>query len=874
MKPAATLWTILILGLLTVIYTQQIQAAPATAGMMVLPSQQSTPSTPTALPPSVSGNRANATPFTAAQANGTCPNLVANGDFEQEIDWSIYPEENGTYDKRYANSGVQSLSLKTFDGRSTSFWQTLTIPANASQLTLEFDSLIVTGTADQNVMVTIYDAYFVPLQTLPLTYSCDCDWLHFTPMLNRAKLAGHTIKLEFSVAANGAIDEVNFDNIALKVCQSGPTATPLPLPFLLAPQGEITTDTPSFSWRAMPGAVNYLLWVNEYSEPNNNGKIDQEFSPAEANCASGTTCTVNPGVRFHPNGGRWWITAYFDSGAIASESIGSTFTINPNGTPSLTATPTTSATLPPSPTATQLPPTTATPTVTATETASATPPTISATPTATAPVTPTSTGVGDGYENDDSCAQARTIPADSSNQRHSFHRPADIDWVRFTADAQTQYRIEVTIPDGSAADVVLELHLDCANAPTVLWNKTFAPGVQLDFEAKTSGPIFLRFSNQDSNTGDEGVTYDLSVRSLSAEPKGGAVIIVAGRLRDNDLLQRNIHYVTDRVYQIFQAQGYTNDDIYYLATDAGLTGHDAAATKEKLAFAITEWAATKVGPHQALTLYLMDHGGIDKFYLDGANQLIVTPAELNAWLTAFETSVPTANVNIILEACYIGSFISLPDSISSTNRVIIASSDDSWSAYASRDGAYFSDHFLTALQQGRNLFSSFAEAKQDVNHYFAYQNPWLDANGNGMPNEQEDFIIAADRGFAYAGTLLDDSWPPYIVGATAPITIAKQHGQISVEVRDDNAVDSVWAVVYAPSYVAPNNEQELTRETAPTMLLTAQGNDRYEVEYPAFDEVGTYRILIHAKDRLGNLARPVEMTVEVGSRIYLPLVAR
>jgi hypothetical protein len=120
---------------------------------------------------------------------GACPNLIANGDFEQQSEWSTYPDENVTYDRRYASSGAQSISLQTFDGRATSLWQRLTIPANASQLTLTFDSRIVTGAVDNNVIVTIYDIDFARLQTFRLTYNCNCDWLSFAPELDRALLA-------------------------------------------------------------------------------------------------------------------------------------------------------------------------------------------------------------------------------------------------------------------------------------------------------------------------------------------------------------------------------------------------------------------------------------------------------------------------------------------------------------------------------------------------------------------------------------------------------------------------------------------------------------------------------------------------------------
>jgi hypothetical protein len=84
-------------------------------------------------------------------------------------------------------------------------------------------------------------------------------------------------------------------------------------PVLISPKGEITTTTPIFSWQATPGANSYKLWVNEYSNPNIPGKINRDFTPAQANCTSGTTCTASPGVSFARASAEWWVTANYSN---------------------------------------------------------------------------------------------------------------------------------------------------------------------------------------------------------------------------------------------------------------------------------------------------------------------------------------------------------------------------------------------------------------------------------------------------------------------------------------------------------------------------------------------------------------------------------
>lgn len=95
-----------------------------------------------------------------------------------------------------------------------------------------------------------------------------------------------------------------------------PPATPAPSngPVLLSPSGAITTAKPTFKWRAVPGATRYLLWVNEYSDPNVPGKIRAEYSATAAGCNSDTTCKAQPRVRLSV-AGEWWVTASMGDGS-------------------------------------------------------------------------------------------------------------------------------------------------------------------------------------------------------------------------------------------------------------------------------------------------------------------------------------------------------------------------------------------------------------------------------------------------------------------------------------------------------------------------------------------------------------------------------
>jgi hypothetical protein len=252
----------------------------------------------------------------------------------------------------------------------------------------------------------------------------------------------------------------------------------------------------------------------------------------------------------------------------------------------------------------------------------------------------------------------------------------------------------------------------------------------------------------------------------------------------------------------------------------------------------------------------------------------VSPDEIDGWLDILETAAPGVKVNVIVEACYSGSFIDLNDSLSGSGRVVIASTGASAPAWSSDKGAVFSDAFLEALGRGMSLHDSFEEGKGAA--HARGQIPWLDDDGDGSPNETEDGQEAAVRGFAYAGTLAGEKWPPYVVRAEVG-PVEGSTAVITAEVKDDENVLSVWAVVYKPSYTPPEPGPEMVQETLPTVTLLDQDKDEvYTGLYEGFDEIGEYRVVVYAVDNEELEGRPKEVKVSTGQgyEVYLPLVLR
>jgi hypothetical protein len=228
-------------------------------------------------------------------------------------------------------------------------------------------------------------------------------------------------------------------------------------------------------------------------------------------------------------------------------------------------------------------------------------------------------------------------------------------------------------------------------------------------------------------------------------------------------------------------------------------------------------------------------------------------------------------VNVIIDACNSGSFISLPQKVTKPGRVVITSTSADAPAWTSGAGVLFSDAFFSALGEGMSLFGAFDAAERATLLSRPDQTPWLDSDGDELPNEQKDWEEAARRGFSH-GHLPDGEWIPYVVQVEVR-GLEGGRGEIWAEVRDDVGVDDVWAVVYPPSYVSPQPSDELVAEPLP-VTLHAQGNDWYGGLYGAFDEAGLYQVIVYATDEGALKSRPRKIEVRTGWSMYLPALCK
>lgn len=250
-------------------------------------------------------------------------------------------------------------------------------------------------------------------------------------------------------------------------------------------------------------------------------------------------------------------------------------------------------------------------------------------------------------------------------------------------------------------------------------------------------------------------------------------------------------------------------------------------------------------PDRPNVIYFSGHGHFDEIDINGDLNDNVRADSLGAWIDQAGLDGATPLV-IILEACNAGSLIE-ELSIGRDNRVFIASggSDDVSNFWEQES---FSTKFWEGVWNGRSLWASFESARSWVNEHGQQQNPILDANGDGRPNEFSDRVIADE---IYLGGRTQG-------GATLPVILDSPIGvdvfgdSALVEIVCNGAMENVWYRIYP---VDGLGEPELLHWG----LMRSVGSNRYRALMTGLSDLTSqenYLIEFNALDDFVNLALP------------------
>lgn len=346
----------------------------------------------------------------------------------------------------------------------------------------------------------------------------------------------------------------------------------------------------------------------------------------------------------------------------------------------------------------------------------------------------------------------------------------------------------------------------------------------------------------------------------AGDPK--AIIVAGGGDYAGNTLWNATQICTNYAYRVLTYQGYSKENIYYLSSDADLDldGNgvfddvDLDATGTNLKQAITDWAKDA----DDLVIYITDHGGDKTFRISGTE--LISASELDSWLDQVETVI-SGKVSLIYDACQSGSFLSEMTPNSGKSRIVLASAKADESAYFTSQGSLsFSYLFWGNIFNGMSIGDAFYAAQNAISYTYTNQTPVLDDSNNGVGNEIDDGIIAADT---YIGNAVVSAADIPLIGSVSQDQTITDNGTSATltasNVTDANGISRVWAVITPPGSMSPDPSQPVL--SLPVLDMAAKGGSSYEGTYENFFDKGIYNIAVYASDNYGIISFPVKTSV-------------
>ncbi len=334
-----------------------------------------------------------------------------------------------------------------------------------------------------------------------------------------------------------------------------------------------------------------------------------------------------------------------------------------------------------------------------------------------------------------------------------------------------------------------------------------------------------------------------------------AVIVAGGGpYAGNSLWQTTLSH-TNEAYRTLITQGISKDRIRYLAdTRQDLDGngemddiHDIASNAS-VAEAI-QWA----GDASELILYMVDHGGQQKFRMQGNE--ILTASELNTHLAGLE-----GKLTMIYDACNSGSFV---DILSAAGRTIITSSTAEQNAYFLSGGAIsFSGVFWQQILMGNDLQAAFDTTKKVLSYMHQPQTPLVSAEGSATDSSAlAQRYIGVGRQYQHRA--------PEVKHAQAKI----ENNAIVISadvIKGQVDTAKVWAFVLSKDAAIRADAQPMI--DLPTVGLTLIAPGKYRGTFDEVVSAGEHQLVIYASDRLGMSSLPAFVEIEaqdIGNKAIL-----
>jgi hypothetical protein len=350
--------------------------------------------------------------------------------------------------------------------------------------------------------------------------------------------------------------------------------------------------------------------------------------------------------------------------------------------------------------------------------------------------------------------------------------------------------------------------------------------------------------------------------SIVCHPVDKAIILVGSYLEDFrwDRMVKCANYA----YNALMYRGYQKSQLLYLSADLYIDADQngdceddiyGLSSSENLRSAITTWALDA----KNLFIYLIDHGGLGTFKIN--QYQILKASELDQWMDLSESRIP-GYIYFLYEACFSGSFIAQlkNDSMLNSRRIIMTSASNEDAHILHQGILSFSYQFWASMFETPYVYTAFAQAKAMMQ---AYQNPLLDADGDGIANEKKDTLIVSLLKIGNDDAVLNER--PSIMMHPKCLVL---HGKTSQNFTTDHIltlhpIQKVWATIVPPKKSSTATGDPIL--ILPEIPLEFTGKEgQYAGNYSEFREDGLYKISIYAQDVKGSISLPAIIHVFSG----------
>ena len=334
------------------------------------------------------------------------------------------------------------------------------------------------------------------------------------------------------------------------------------------------------------------------------------------------------------------------------------------------------------------------------------------------------------------------------------------------------------------------------------------------------------------------------------------VILVAGG-STNSTQWTTINAMANNAYVTFEARQISSTNIYYLNDDLTQVGCDAIPSTNALCNAVTNWASDA----NKLTVYLIGEstniasvGSTNTCFVVNDNEYLAAD-DLDAWLDAYGGS-NRAEV-VVMDFSGSGSWITNMTVPVDRERIALAATGDEESCAWEEAGAWisFSRLFLSQVYKGYSINDAFSEARDyTFNLTHAGQDPEMDDNDNGCPNEKDEGARAEDW---YIGSAFVTGAEAPVIGSVTPDVVLVGSNTVTLWASDivsELVLSNVWCVITPPDYDGSGALNSVD-------LAWDEADERYELVYSDFTNAGVYYCTFFAMDEDGVISAPKQTEV-------------